>query len=77
LALDIATLIDIKKEKIRLHKEISNLDGLLRKTESLLENKNFAKNAPKEVIEQNKSRLKEYKDKMYLQKDLLKSLERI
>lgn len=77
LILDIATLIDIEKEKKRLRDDISNLDRLFLKTETLLRNKNFVKNAPKDVIEQNKLRLKEYKDKIQLQRDLLKSLEKL
>ncbi len=76
LILDIAALVDIEKEKNRLRKEISNLDRLFLRTEALLKNKNFVKSAPRDIIEQNKSRLEEYKDKTSIQKDLLKSLER-
>lgn len=77
LILDITTLIDIDKEKKRLRDDISNLDRLFLKTETLLRNKNFVKSAPKDVVGQNKSRIKEYKDKIQLQRDLLKSLEKL
>jgi len=74
LRLDVAELIDIEKEKVRLQKEIENLENLVQKTEGLLANKKFTASAPKEIVAQNKARLKEYQEKLRAQKELLKNL---
>lgn len=74
IILDIAGLIDIEKEKDKLTKEINNLEDLISKNETLLANKNFLKSAPKVIVEQNKTKLKEYREKRKIQKELLKNL---
>ena len=74
LKLDIAELIDIEKEKARLQKEIENLEKLVKNTEGLLANKKFMASAPKDVVVQNKSRLKEYQEKLVGQRELLENL---
>jgi valyl-tRNA synthetase len=73
LTLAMADLIDLEKEKARLGKEISSLGGLIAKTETLLKNKNFLKSAPKEVISINQVKLKEYREKLKIQENLLKN----
>jgi valyl-tRNA synthetase len=72
--LDIAGLIDIEKEKTRLTGEIRNFGSLIAKTEALLANKKFISGAPKEIVEQNKSKLKEYQEKFKMQKELFENL---
>lgn len=74
ITLNVASLIDIEKEKIKLKKEIKNLENLISKNVSLLANKDFLKSAPKDIIEQNKNKLKEYQEKLKNQKELLKNL---
>jgi len=77
LKLDIAEIIDVQKELSTIEKEIKNLDGLIDKNDSLLKNKNFIKSAPKEIIEANRQRLEEYKEKIKIQKDLQCDLKKI
>jgi valyl-tRNA synthetase len=74
LTLAISDLIDVEKEKTRLQKEISNLENLVTKTDALLQNKNFVKSAPKVVVAINKTKLKEYEDKLKIQQELFENL---
>jgi valyl-tRNA synthetase len=74
LILAISDLIDVEKEKARLEKEIANLEGLIIRTDALLKNKNFTKSAPKDIIANNKTKLKEYREKLKIQKGLLENL---
>ena len=57
-------LVDTKKEKVRLKKEISNLEGYLKGLKAKLGNKNFIKNAPKAIVEEEKRKLKEKEEKL-------------
>lgn len=77
LNLDIATLIDVKKEIGRIDREIQNLKNAILKTEVLLKNKEFMKNAPKEIINANNARIIEYKYKLKLQKNLIGDLKKL
>lgn len=74
IVLNIAGLIDIEKEKKNFAKEIANLEKLISKNSTLLANKNFLASAPKEIVENNKIKLYEYKKKLKSQKDLLDNL---
>ena len=49
-------LIDVEQEKKRLEKELTNLKSQLEKTSKKLANQDFLKNAPKDVIEKDRSR---------------------
>lgn len=73
LTLAISDLIDAPKEKARLEKEVTNFEGLIMKIEALFKNSNFIKSAPKEVIAANKVKLKEYEEKLKIQRELLKN----
>lgn len=75
LNLDVAGLVDTEKEKVRIGKEIKNLESLIKKNKILLKNKKFLRSAPKEIIERNKIKLVEYQKKLKVQKDFLKNLE--
>jgi valyl-tRNA synthetase len=77
LTLDISELVDIAKEKDRIQKEISNLENLIIRTKNLLGNKGFVDSAPREVIEQNESKLGEYEEKAEIQRELLENLSRL
>lgn len=57
LYIDISKAIDFKKEKIRLDKDQKNLTKSIKQKEQLLSNENFIKKAPKDLIEQEKSKL--------------------
>jgi len=56
LFIPMADLIDREKEKLRLEKEISRLEGLQKAARGKLNNKNFVEKAPEQVVqaEQNK-----------------------
>ena len=77
IILDIAELIDVEKEKKNFAKEIANLENLIVKNSALLVNKNFLASAPKEIVENNKTKLAEYKEKLKSQKDLLDNLKKL
>lgn len=55
-------LIDVAKEKERLTKEISNLDGFIERTETQLANEAFVSKAPEKIITDKKNALAEAKD---------------
>jgi len=74
LTLAIFDLIDIEKEKTRLANEIANLENLIAKAELLLKNKKFMKNAPQEIVCSNEAKLKEYNNKLEIQRGLFGEL---
>ena len=61
-------LIDIDKEKQRLKKEIGNFEGRLKAVQNKLQNPNFAKRAPKNIVEHEQNKEKSYKDSLKLLK---------
>ncbi len=63
-ALLLEGLLDIKKEKERLGRDIAVLRGQVRQKEGLLKNKGFVKRAPKEVVAKEKARLEEMRLKI-------------
>jgi valyl-tRNA synthetase len=56
--------IDVKKERGRLEQEIDQTRKYIDSLESKLSNDNFVKNAPMEVVEKEKQKLAEAKEKM-------------
>jgi len=56
----LAGLIDVDAEKARLLREIKRLEGEIAKCNGKLANANFVANAPAEVVEQEKQRLKDF-----------------
>ena len=74
ISLDISGMVDMEKEKVRLKKEIQNLETLAIKTEGLLKNKKFLESAPKVIVAQNKVKLVEYENRIKIQRELLKNL---
>ncbi|NTU66772.1 MAG: valine--tRNA ligase [Candidatus Moranbacteria bacterium] len=74
LDLDIAKLIDVEKEKTRLQNEIKNLESSITRIENTLKNEKFLTGAPKEIIEESRNRMEEYKSKLETQRELLGNL---
>jgi valyl-tRNA synthetase len=56
-------LVDFEKEKQRLEKELAKIKAEIHKIENRLGNKAFVKKAPKEVVEESKSRLIELQER--------------
>lgn len=77
IILDIANLIDVEKEKSRFMKEITELENSIKRSEAILANKNFILNAPKEIVDSNKQKLAEFKEKIKVQSALLDELKRL
>tara|TARA_B100000886_G_scaffold86857_1_gene57028 strand:- start:5918 stop:8563 length:2646 start_codon:yes stop_codon:yes gene_type:complete len=58
--LEMKDAINIKEERLRLEKNLNKINLEIVKIEKKLENKNFIENAPNKVIDEQKSRLKNY-----------------
>ncbi|MFH1523319.1 MAG: valine--tRNA ligase [Patescibacteria group bacterium] len=56
--------IDKKKEKIRIRKEIINLEKVIKSVELKLRNKEFIKKAPAKIVEQERKKLKNYQEEL-------------
>ena len=61
---DLAGVVDFSKEKERIQKEIDAAAPYVGSVEKKLSNKEFVKNAPKEVVEGEKKKLEEAKEKL-------------
>lgn len=72
--LPLADLVDVDKEKARLEKEIANLDKFLNRLNEKLTNEEFLKSAPPAIVEKEKSRQKEIREKLNKLKEQLKEL---
>ena len=60
---DMAGLVDVEKEKIRLQGELDQVNKYLIGLESKLANAEFVQNAPAAVVEKEQQKLVETKDK--------------
>jgi valyl-tRNA synthetase len=67
-------LLDLDKEKARLQKEIDQVDNFIKGLNKKLDNKEFVANAPKEVIEKEKDKLKDQTQRLEKLKTQLDSL---
>ena len=56
-------LVDFEKEKQRLEKELTKIKAEIEKIENRLGNEAFVEKAPKEVVEETKTRLRELQDR--------------
>ena len=72
--LPIKNIIDIEKERMRLIKNIENLENNLKKINSKLNNKNFIEKAPSEVIDSNYQKQKYFISELESAKELLNCL---
>lgn len=68
-------LIDYKKEKERLLKEIERLNSEIMRASKKLDNENFISKAPEQVVMQEKAKLKEYKSILEKTEMSLKEVE--
>ena len=68
-------VVDFAKEKERLTKEIKQLSGYVTGLDKKLSNKNFVDNAPVEVVEQEKEKLEESKNKLTKLEEQLNNLK--
>jgi len=55
-------LIDVEKERAKTEKEIARLEGQYRATEGKLANEKFTANAPAEVVETERNKLRSYQE---------------
>ena len=71
---DLSGVVDLGKEKARLKSEIENLEKYLNGLEMKFGNESFVKNAPKEVVEKEKAKMIETKEKLEKLSNQLKSI---
>lgn len=74
IVIPVAGNIDVEKEKIRLNKELKELDEEFQKLNSKLNNKEFLEKAPADVIKKNKERFRYVKSNINLYKKILKEI---
>ena len=72
--LPLADLIDFEVEKIRIQKEIENLENFLKTIQTKLNNPGFVKNAKPEVIEQERNKEREATQKLKKLSEQLKDI---
>jgi valyl-tRNA synthetase len=71
----LAGVVDLAVERARLAKEIARAEGELNSVEKKLENPEFVKNAPAEVVEKDKARVGELTDRIAKLEENLQRLE--
>ncbi|MDZ7611709.1 MAG: class I tRNA ligase family protein [Candidatus Moranbacteria bacterium] len=69
------TVIDLEAEKSRLEKELERTKGLVKGLEKKLNNENFLKNAPEEVVEKEKNKHQQQKERLNETKKQIQNLE--
>jgi valyl-tRNA synthetase len=67
-------VIDIEKERERLDKEIKRLEGSLAGIDKKLSNEKFVSNAPKEVVQKEKAKQKDWSDNLEKLKEILSNI---
>lgn len=72
--IDLSGLVDFEKEKTRLQEEIVATEKYLSGLKGKLSNKEFVKNAPKEIVEKEKQKLAEAEEKLKKLTEQLKSI---
>ncbi len=68
-------LIDLDKERQRLEKELKRLEGQFTGLQKKLSNQDFLEKAPKQVVEQEKAKLKNVSEKIKKIQENLKRLQ--
>ncbi|MDD5634179.1 MAG: valine--tRNA ligase [Candidatus Omnitrophica bacterium] len=68
-------MIDIKKEKDRINKKISELENCIRGIDNKLGNGSFLERAPKEVVEKERSKRIRYEEQIKVLKDNLSAFD--
>ena len=77
IALPIADVVDLSQERSRLGKDIEKLDKEIGKLSGKLANENFLSRAPEAVVEENRDRLAEEKQKRDKLSQALRRLEAV
>jgi len=67
-------LIDVAVEREKLSKDISRLEGSIAGVEKKLSNENFVKNAPADIVEKERAKLTDWKDKLAKLNELIANL---
>ncbi len=67
--------IDVEAEKVKLAEELNYFEGFLKSIEKKLANERFVKNAPEKVVELERKKQSDAKQKMILIQDQLKNLQ--
>jgi valyl-tRNA synthetase len=62
--LPLAGMVDAAKEKMRLEKDLANLEGFVKNLEAKLSNPGYTDNAPKEVVEKTRVMLAEKQEEL-------------
>jgi len=62
--IDLEGVVDFTKEKDRISKEVTRLNGYITGLEQKLSNKEFVKNAPSDIVQKEKEKLREGKEKL-------------
>ncbi len=75
IILPIADIIDLDKERARLRKEIEKLNAELTKIHTKMADEKFVKNAPEEIIEEQRSRQANFESTLNKLSQALKQLE--
>ncbi len=73
--MDLAGAVDLEAEKLRLQKEIATTEKYFKSLAVKLKNKDFVKNAPEPVVEGERKKLVEAKEKLEKLKNQLKNLQ--
>ncbi len=68
-------IIDLEDERERIGKELARLEGALKGVEKKLSNEKFVNNAPKDVVEKEKTKQKDWSEKIEKLKRFLKDLD--
>ncbi|MDP2600185.1 MAG: valine--tRNA ligase [Deltaproteobacteria bacterium] len=71
----VSQLFDVAAEKLRMEKEIAKAKQDIVNFEAKLSNKNFIERAPKEIVEKERSRLQEHKDRLVKLQSALEQLK--
>ncbi len=72
--IDLSSAVDMKKEKVRIEKEIANVEPYVIQMEKKLSNTEFVKNAPRAVVEKEQQKLEESRQKLEALRNQLGSL---
>ncbi len=72
--IDLSSVVDMKKEKARIEKEIATVEPYVIQLEKKLSNKEFVQNAPQVVVEKEQQKLEEGKQKLQALQSQLKQL---
>ncbi|MFW6386970.1 MAG: valine--tRNA ligase [Bacillota bacterium] len=76
IVLPLEDMIDIDKEIERIKGEIEDVEGEIKRAEGKLDNQGFVENAPEDIVQAERDKLKEYKSKKEKLQENLVELEK-